>query len=124
MPESVGSTDFSRLLADYPDRHDTGAFAVAAEPSKPGDLIFDRPIVVAARRNGNQIVETLRRHGTGPDLVGQGGQADLHPFLGLALDLPVQGWCWPNFSNSIMAGRLGPAYPRSVGWNGAGGWLP
>jgi hypothetical protein len=33
------------------------------------------------------------------------------------------GWCWPNFSNRIMASRLGPAKPRGVTWNGAGGWV-
>ena len=31
------------------------------------------------------------------------------------------GWCWPNFSNRIMARRFGPAKPRGVTWNGAGG---
>jgi len=33
----------------------------------------------------------------------------------------LSGWCCPNFSNRIMASRLGPAKPRGVTWNGAGG---
>ena len=33
------------------------------------------------------------------------------------------GWCCPYFSKTIVASRLGPAQPRGVGWNGAGGWL-
>ena len=32
-----------------------------------------------------------------------------------------KGWCWPNFSNSSMARKLGPAQPRGTTWNGAGG---
>jgi hypothetical protein len=36
-------------------------------------------------------MDGLQRHGAGPDLVGQGGKADLDPFLGVALGLPVQG---------------------------------
>jgi hypothetical protein len=34
----------------------------------------------------------------------------------------LSGWCWPYFSNKTVASRLGPAQPRGVGWNGAGGW--
>ena len=33
------------------------------------------------------------------------------------------GWCWPNFSNSTIASRLGPAQARGMVWNGAGGWV-
>ena len=33
------------------------------------------------------------------------------------------GWCWPNFSNRIIAKRFGPAKPRGVTWKGAGGWV-
>ena len=33
------------------------------------------------------------------------------------------GWCCPNFSNRIIANRLGPAQPRASTWNGAGAWL-
>ncbi len=33
------------------------------------------------------------------------------------------GWCWPNFSNRIIASKFGPAKPRGVTWNGAGGWV-
>lgn len=29
--------------------------------------------------------------------------------------------CWPNFSNTIIASRLGPAQPRATTWNGAAG---
>ena len=32
------------------------------------------------------------------------------------------GWCCPYFSKTIVARRFGPAQPRGVGWNGAGGW--
>ena len=35
----------------------------------------------------------------------------------------LSGWCWPNFSNRIIASRLGPAQPRGMAWNGAGGWV-
>ncbi len=33
------------------------------------------------------------------------------------------GRCWPNFASRIMASRFGPARPRAIGWNGAGGWV-
>ena len=34
----------------------------------------------------------------------------------------MSGWCWPYFSKTIIARRFGPAQPRGVAWNGAGGW--
>lgn len=33
----------------------------------------------------------------------------------------LSGWCWPYFSNSSMARKLGPAQPRGTTWKGAGG---
>ena len=33
------------------------------------------------------------------------------------------GWCWPNFASRIIASSSGPARPRAMGWNGAGGWV-
>lgn len=39
----------------------------------------------------DQIVDRLQRHGTGPDLIGQGGKADdLDALFRIALGLPVQ----------------------------------
>ena len=35
----------------------------------------------------------------------------------------LSGWCWPYLSNRIIASRLGPARPRGIAWNGAGGWV-
>ena len=31
------------------------------------------------------------------------------------------GRCWPNLASMIIASRFGPARPRAIGWNGAGG---
>ena len=39
----------------------------------------------------DQIVDRLQRYGTGADLIGERGKADLDPFLRIALRLPVQG---------------------------------
>ena len=45
-----------------------------------------------------------------------------HAFPGVALGLAVERPCCPYFSNRIMASRDGPAQPRGMAWNGAGGW--
>ena len=84
----------------------------------------------------DQVVDRLQRGCAGPDLVGQGGQADLDAFLGIPLSLSVQGRVLPELleeqraiegaigsSPMASASRLGPAQPRGVGWKGAGGWL-
>src|SRR6476660_7099931 len=34
----------------------------------------------------------------------------------------LSGWWLAYFSTSIIARRLGPAKPRAIAWNGAGGW--
>ena len=39
----------------------------------------------------DEIVDRLQRGGAGPDLVGQGGKADLDALLGITLRLPVEG---------------------------------
>ena len=33
------------------------------------------------------------------------------------------GRCWQNFASRIIASSSGPARPRAIGWNGAGGWV-
>ena len=35
----------------------------------------------------------------------------------------LSGRCWPNLASRIMASNSGPARPRAMGWNGAGGCL-
>ena len=35
----------------------------------------------------------------------------------------VSGRCWPYFAASTRASRFGPARPRAIGCEGAGGWL-
>src|SRR6266404_9442492 len=35
----------------------------------------------------------------------------------------LSGWWLAYFSTNIIANRLGPAKPRAIAWNGAGGWL-
>ena len=43
--------------------------------------------------------------------------------VGVPFGCRFSGWCWPNFSNSRVARRFGPAQLRGVVWNGAGSWL-
>ena len=33
------------------------------------------------------------------------------------------GRCWANFASRMVASSSGPARPRAMGWNGAGGWV-
>ena len=33
------------------------------------------------------------------------------------------GKCWSNLASRMVASSSGPARPRAMGWNGAGGWL-
>src|SRR4029079_16286385 len=35
----------------------------------------------------------------------------------------LSGWWLAYFSARIIANRLGPADPRAIAWNGAGGWV-
>ena len=53
------------------------------------------------------------------DLVGQGRQTDRHALLGIAFGLPVERLMLANFSNRIIARRLGPP-ATSDHMNGAG----
>jgi hypothetical protein len=82
----------------------------------------------------DQRVHRLERDCAGPHLVGQGGKAELDALAGVALGLPVERLMlagspsgstrWRldgSLSNRIVASRFGPAQPRGVGWNGAGG---
>ena len=70
------------------------------------------------------VVQRPQRHRAGAHLVGQGRQAEIDTFARVAIPLAVElsGWCWPYFSKTIIASRFGPAQPRGVAWNGAGGW--
>jgi hypothetical protein len=56
----------------------------------------------------DQIVDRLQRHGAGPDLVGQGGKADLNAFLGVALGLPVQGLMLAELLEQHHRQQVGP----------------
>src|SRR5215469_10877629 len=35
----------------------------------------------------------------------------------------LSGWWFAYLSTRIIASRLGPAKPRAIAWNGAGGWV-
>jgi hypothetical protein len=48
-------------------------------------------------------------------------QADA--LAGKAVALPVQRLMLTEFAERIIASRFGPAKPRGVTWNGAGGWV-
>ena len=62
----------------------------------------------------DQRVQGPQGGSTGAYLIGQCRQAQLHAFATVTLALAVSGWCWPNFSNRIIARREGPAKPRGV----------
>ena len=66
-------------------------------------------------------LSATRRHGQS---AGQGGQAEFHALAGYALGLPVQRLMLPVLvEQRPWPEGLGPAQPRGMGWNGAGGWL-
>jgi hypothetical protein len=94
-------------LALGQDRH---GGVIAVQPLGGQNVAFD------------QSINRLQGYRTGTDLIGQRRQAQIDAFPPVALALPVQGLCWPNFSNKIIASSCGPANPRGVTWNGAGAW--
>ena len=59
----------------------------------------------------------------GADQVGQGRHAELDALAGVALAQPVQRLVLAELLDRIIASRFGPAQPRGVAWNGAGGWV-
>ena len=71
----------------------------------------------------DKLVQRLRCYGARTHLVGQGRDAEIDPFPGVAVPLPVQGLCAPYFSKRIVASRLGPG--QSLGTAPAvGKWSP
>ena len=74
---------------------------VAVQPFGGEDVLFDAP-------------EQRRQHrAAAAHLIGQGRQAERHTLTGIAIGWRFNGWCCPNFSNRIIANRLGPAQPRA-----------
>jgi hypothetical protein len=65
----------------------------------------------------DQLVERRQDGRAGADMIGHGRDRELDPLAGILLALPVERL----FSTSIIASRLGPAKPRAMAWNGAGG---
>lgn len=61
----------------------------------------------------DQIVDRLQRHGAGPDLVGEGRQADLDAFLRVAFGLPVQ---------VLVLAELLEQHHRQKVWAGRSPW--
>jgi len=46
------------------------------------------------------------------------------PLRGISLRGIAARWCWPNLASKMVASSSGPARPRAMGWNGAGGCVP
>ncbi len=76
----------------------------------------------------DQRAQRRQSRGAGADMIGQRRKAQIDAFATKALALPVQRLMLPEIrfaalrvSNRIIANRLGPASPRGMGWNGAGG---
>ena len=71
----------------------------------------------------DEAAEGVEHRADGADRIGHSRKCDRRALERIALGLPVQRLVLPNFSNTIMASRLGPAHPLATAWNGAGAWL-
>ena len=71
----------------------------------------------------DEAPEGIERRRDRAHRVGHGGQRDRRALERIALPCQLRGWCWPKFSNTIIASRLGPAQALGITWNGAGAWL-
>ena len=66
----------------------------------------------------DQIVDRLQRGGAGPDLVGQGGKADLDALLGIPLSLSVQGLVLPELLEEQHCQQVGASPAPRCGVEG------
>ena len=72
----------------------------------------------------DQLMDRGERHTGMTDQIGESRQAQIDALARNALGLAVQRLMLASYlSKATIAIRLGPAHPRGMTWNGAGGWL-